>query len=107
MAADHPLLARVLGIVAQALHEHPPEHPYHFGNTVSLPVPEIGAAGFLLRDTGDFSFGEGATVSRMELVPITQAEIERCRREGSAGLVAELGHIGIDTRAPRWAIRSA
>lgn len=106
MASEHPLLARVLGVVAQALHDHPAETPYQFGNTVTLPVAEIGAAAFVLFDAGTFSFGAGEGVSRMELVPITQAELERCRREGTGGLRAEIGGMSIATRAPRWSLRA-
>lgn len=107
MAVDHPLLARVLGVVAQALHDHGPDQPYQFGDTVSLPVAEIGAAAFVLIDAGSLSLGAGEPVSIMELVPITQAELDRCRREGSAGLRAEIGGISVASRAPRWAMRTS
>ncbi len=46
-------------------------------------------------------------ISMMELVPITQAELERCRREGSAGLRGEIGPISVANRASRWAMQTA
>ena len=107
MAVDHPLLARVLGVVAQALHDHGPDRPYQFGDTVNLPVAEIGAAAFVLIDAGSLSLGAGEPISIMELVPITQAELDRCRREGSAPLRAEIGGISVASRAPRWAMRTS
>lgn len=107
VGADHPFLARVLGVVAQALHQHPPESPFQFGDTVSLAVEEIGAAGFVLRDAGSLSLGAGEPVSIMELVPLTAEELDRCRRQGSGGFLQELGPMSLATRAPRWVLRPA
>lgn len=104
---DHPLLERLLGVVAQAMHAHPADRPYRFGDTITLQVPEIEAEGFLLLYVGSLSLGAGEPISIAELVPLAAHELDRCRREGSAGLAHELGPFSIATRGPRYQLRSS
>ncbi|MFZ5446131.1 MAG: hypothetical protein ACOZQL_39455 [Myxococcota bacterium] len=60
MGPDHPMFARILGTVGQALQQHAADVPYRFGDTIRLPIAELGCAGFLLRDAGRLNLGAGS-----------------------------------------------
>lgn len=107
MAVDHPFLARVLGVVASALQAHPPSAPYKVGDTINMPVDEIGAAGFVLNSAGRISFGAGDTIELVELVPLSAQELDLCRQKGSEPFLNVMSKPTIETRGPRWAMRKA
>jgi hypothetical protein len=107
MERDHPMLASLLGDVAQAIHQHSPEQPYRFGDTVRLPVVALGSVGFVLRPAGTVSLGAGAPVSLMELVPLSEAEYTRCRTEGSRAFLELFNQQPLSARARRWTMPRA
>jgi hypothetical protein len=104
----HPLLAHVLRVVGESVHEHADtaDAVFKAGDTVGLEVEEIGAAGFVLRNTGAVELARGGPpVQLLELVPLTAREYDEVRRKGSGPWLAKLGPMDPRARADRWRMR--
>lgn len=105
MEADHPRIAETLALVAAHVHlQRSPGERFKPGDTIGIALPEVGAAGFVLRDAGSVTIAKGPLVHLLELVPATQNEYAEARERGSAGLLAKVGPMSPQSRAARWRV---
>lgn len=106
MADHHPLIANVIAAVGSQVHlQADPAGSFKAGDTVALPVPELNAAGFVLRDAGHVAIAPGPRVHLLELVPATSDELSQARAGGSAAFLSGVGPMSPSARAARWRLR--
>jgi hypothetical protein len=107
MTEHHPLIASMLATVGGQVHLHEGGgDTYKAGDTVGMEVPEIDAAGFVLRDAGHVDIARGGPlVHLVELVPLSAAEYGRVRSYGSGPWLTELEDMSPQARSARWRLR--
>jgi hypothetical protein len=106
MGDHHPLIANVIAAVGSQVHlQTDPGGVFKPGDTIGLAVPELNAAGFVLRDAGSVAIAPGPRINLLELIPASSEEYARARAHGSGPWLERIGAMSPTTRAERWRLR--
>lgn len=107
MSTHHPAIASILATIAGELHRHRGgDSVFKPGDTVSMEVVELAAAGFVLGRCEPMTLAAGGPpVFPIELIPVNAIELQKVRRHGSGPWLEAQGEMDPVQRGPRWQLR--